>query len=345
MHQPRRAIFRCIFSVVLLASLGAPFAKGDDAKPQKQWVTWEGKQGPGKGKHIVFVAGANEYNPESGLPVLARILAEHHGFTCTVLFTINKAGEIDPNTNDNIPGLEALDGADLMVILCRFRTLPDDQMKHFVDYLDSGRPVIGMRTATHSFANIKAPSPYVKFNWSNKDPDFEGGFGRQVLGETWIRHHAPNGKTSTRGVFAPGAEGNPIFRGIHDGEIWGTTGTYGIRLPQLENCKTLLLGQVIAGNKETGKPVEGKDAALNQPMQPIAWTRTYSLTPGKTGRVFTTTMGSAGDVQNEAFRRMMINAAYWALGMEDRIAEKSNVQIVGNPMPFKKGMKPADMQE
>ncbi|HZK80478.1 MAG TPA: ThuA domain-containing protein [Humisphaera sp.] len=341
MNKPLRAIFCFIFPIVLLASIG----NADDAKSAKQWVTWEGKQGPGTGKHIVFIAGANEYNPESGLPVLARILAEHHGFTCTVVFTINKDGEIDPNTNDNIPGLEALDKADLMVILCRFRTLPDVQMKHIVDYLESGRPVIGMRTATHSFANIKPPSAYVKYNWNNKGPEFEGGFGRQVLGETWIRHHAPNGKTSTRGVFAPGASANPIFRGIKDGEIWGTTGVYGIRLPQLENCKTLLLGQVIAGNKETGKPVEGKDAALNEPMQPIAWTRTYSLMPGKTGRVFTTTMGSAGDVQNEAFRRMIVNAAYWALGMEDQIAEKSNVDIVGNPMPFKKGIKPAEMQQ
>src|SRR5690349_4054875 len=100
-------------------------ARADDAK---QWVTWEGKEGLGKGRHIVLIAGANEYNPESGLPILGHILAERHGFNCTVLFTINKkTGEIDPGTNDNIPGLEALDHADLMVILCRFRALPDEQ--------------------------------------------------------------------------------------------------------------------------------------------------------------------------------------------------------------------------
>src|SRR4029077_3211973 len=119
---------------------------------------------------IVFIAGANEYNPEIGLPLLARILAERHGFTCTVLFSTNKAGEVDPNNSDNIPGLEALDHADLLVILARFRILPDEQMKHVVDYLEAGRPVIGLRTATHSFAYpAKSPSAYTKFSWNNKD--------------------------------------------------------------------------------------------------------------------------------------------------------------------------------
>jgi type 1 glutamine amidotransferase len=345
-------------SLVLLAGF-CTSSSADDTKPEKQWVTWEGKDGPGKGKHIVFVAGANEYNPESGLPILAHILAERQGFNCTVLFTINKkTGEIDPNTNDNLPGLEALDHADLMVILCRFRELPDDQMKHIVDYLESGKPVVGLRTATHSFQyNAKSTSIYKKYTHNNKDAAFEGGFGRQVLGETWIRHHGPNGATSTRGIFAPGASSDPILRGIGDGEIWGTTGVYGVRLPLLPNCKTLLLGQVIEGNKPDGKPAEfiptGKPrpgakpappVKANDPMQPIAWTRTYSIVEGKTGRVFTTTMGSAGDMQNEAFRRLMVNACFWAIGLEDKIPAKADVNFVGPSMPFKKGMKPEDIQ-
>jgi hypothetical protein len=291
------------------------------------------------------VAGANEYNPESGLPILAHILADRHGFHCTVCFTLNKDGQIDPDTGDNIPGLEALDHADLMVILCRFRNPPDEQMKHVVDYLETGKPVIGLRTATHSFAGIKGQ--YARFNWDNKDAAFDGGFGRQVLGETWIRHHGPNGATSTRGIFAPGATSNPILRGVNDGEIWGTTGVYGLRLPLLENCKPLLFGQVLDSGKPDGKPAEfipGSKTKANDPMQPVAWTRTYSIAPGKTGRVFTTTMGSAGDLQNEAFRRLMVNATYWAIGMEDKIPEKANVDFVGSHMPWKKGMTPGEMQ-
>ena len=115
------------------------------------WVVFEGAEGPGKGKHVVLVSGDEEYRSEEALPQLAKILAQRHGFKCTVLFAIGKDGTIDPNRNDNIPGLEALRSADLMIIATRFRNLPDDQMKEVVDYVESGRPIIGMRTATHAF--------------------------------------------------------------------------------------------------------------------------------------------------------------------------------------------------
>src|SRR5436189_1991864 len=107
------------------------------------WVVFEGGDGPGKGKHIVLVSGDEEYRSEETLPQMAKILAKHHGFKCTVLFAIDpKTGCISPNTNNNIPGLEALATADLMVIFTRFRNLPDEQMKHVVDYVESGKPVI-----------------------------------------------------------------------------------------------------------------------------------------------------------------------------------------------------------
>lgn len=332
------------FAIVVGLSHRALAEDAKSADANQQWLTLNGAEGPGKGKRVVLIAGANEYNPETGLPLLAKILAARHGFDCTVCFTSNKAGQIDPDTGDNLPGLEALDRADLMIVLARFTHPTDEQMKHVVSYLESGRPVIGMRTATHAFAFPgDSNSPYKKFSWDNKDPAFDGGFGRQVLGETWITHHAPNGSTSTRGLLAPGAAESPILRGIGDGEIWGSTGVYGIRLPLLANCKPLLFGQVIAGGKPTGKPVVGK---LNDPMMPIAWTRTYSLVEGKTGRVFTTTMGSADDlIKSPALRRMLVNATYWATGMEDKIPAKADVDLVGKPTPFKKGMTPADLRQ
>src|SRR6266513_1221454 len=90
-----------------------------------------GTNGPGKGKHIVLVSGDEEYRSEEALPQLARILAERHGFETTVLFAINPTnGTIDPDRKDNIPGLEALDRADLLILFTRFRDLPDEQMKH-----------------------------------------------------------------------------------------------------------------------------------------------------------------------------------------------------------------------
>src|SRR5262249_37588600 len=142
------------------------------------WLVLEGFRGPGKGKHIVLISGDEEYRSEEAIPQLAKILAKHHGFNCTVLFAIDRKDRtINPNQTDNIPGLEALKQADLMVIFTRFRDLPDEQMKHIVDYVESGRPIVGLRTATHAF-NIKdGKKTYAKYSFNSKA--WDGGFGRQ----------------------------------------------------------------------------------------------------------------------------------------------------------------------
>src|SRR5215207_6269970 len=104
------------------------------------WLVVEGGDGPGKGKHVVLVSGDEEYRSEEMLPQFGKVLAKHHGFKCTVLFAIDPTdGTINPNTPDNIPGLEALKTADLMILFTRFRDLPDEQMKYIVDYVDTGR--------------------------------------------------------------------------------------------------------------------------------------------------------------------------------------------------------------
>ena len=130
----------CFLFVFCLCLSGFSRAQGKD------WVVYEGEDGPGQGKHIVLISGDEEYRSEEALPQLGKILATHHGFKCTVLFAIGEDGEIDPTCVDNIPGLEALRSADLMVIATRFRNLPDEQMKHIVDYVEAGKPIIGMRT-------------------------------------------------------------------------------------------------------------------------------------------------------------------------------------------------------
>src|ERR1700683_4791425 len=146
-------------------------------------------QGHVKGKNIVLISGDEEYRSEESLPQLAKILSTYHGFRCTVLFAINpKDGTIDPNQLDNIPGLDALDSADLMVILTRFRAPPDDQMKHVEDFLNAGKGVVGLRTATHAFSGLKGT--YAKYNYNNgNNPEgWESGFGKHVFGETWVNH-------------------------------------------------------------------------------------------------------------------------------------------------------------
>src|SRR6267378_4055442 len=183
-----------------------------------EWVTYEGKQGPGKGKDIVFISGDEEYRSEESLPMLAKILAVRHGFKCTVLFPINGAdGTIDPVIQTNIPGIEALDSADLCVMGLRFRELPDEKMKHFVDYLNAGKPIIALRTSTHAFAyDRNKQSPYAKYDWRGKE--WPGGFGQQVLGETWVNHHGDHGKESTRGLINEPFRNRPVLRGV--GAIW-----------------------------------------------------------------------------------------------------------------------------
>ncbi|MFN3324373.1 MAG: ThuA domain-containing protein [Bryobacteraceae bacterium] len=304
-----------------------------------QGLTFEGKRGAGRGKHIVLVSGDEEYRSEEAMPQLARILATHHGFRCTVLFAIDPAtGKVNPNHSSNIPGLEALRGADLMILFIRFRDLPDEQMRHIAEYVESGRPIVALRTSTHAFA-FKKHEMWKHWGWDSKE--WDGGFGRQVLGETWISHHGAHGKESTRGVIAPERKDHPIVRGIGDGEIWGPTDVYTVRLPLPDGCEPLVYGQVLRGMRPDDPPVEG---AKNDPMMPVAWTRIR----GK-ARIFTTTMGSSQDLSSEGFRRLLVNAAYWALGMESKIPAKSKVDLVGeyNPTPFRfngfrEGLTPPD---
>jgi type 1 glutamine amidotransferase len=309
-------------------------------------VVYEGGEGPGKGKHVVLVSGDEEYRSEEALPQLGKILAKHHGFKCTVLFAIGDDGTINPNVS-NIPGLEALATADLMVIFTRFRDLPDDQMKHIVSYLDAGKPVVGIRTATHAF-NIRGGRTYEKYSHNARTAGYEQGFGRQVLGETWISHHGQHGKQSQRGIVVKGQESHPILRGIKDGDVWGPSDVYGVRLPLPGDSQPLVLGQVLTGMKFDDPPLEG---AKNDPMMPIAWTKTYTGSAGNKGRSFCSTIGAANDLATEGTRRLLVNACFWAAGLEDKIPEKSNVGLVGDYQPsnfkfggFKAGVKPEEHQ-
>jgi len=325
------------FWVLIIAVLICLFGEQVLAKP---WVVFQGKQGPGKGKHIVFLVGDEEYRSEDSMPQLAKILAVHHGFKCTVLFAINKeTGEIDPETLDNIPGLKALEKADLMVMFLRFRELPDEQMKRIIDYTNSGKPIVGLRTSTHAFNYVKhKDSPYAKYSFRNKE--FDGGYGRQVFGETWINHYGHHQRESTRGLIAKDMENHPIVKGIDD--IWGESDVYGITTLSGDS-KPLIMGQVLSGMNPKDKPNPDKK------LVPVAWTKTYTGEKGKTSRVFTTTMGHSFDLNSEGFRRLLVNACYWGMEMEDKIPARSKVDFVGKYEPnkigmggHKKGLKPSD---
>ena len=303
-------------------------------------VVYQGDKGPGVGKHIVWLAGDHEYRSEESLPALARIMARHYGFKCSVFFTTDpKTGFIEPGSS-NISGLEALDTADLLVVFLRFQDFSDDQMQHIVDYLNRGGPVVGYRTATHAFQIKRADARFLKYTWNNQTSDYPGGFGRQVLGETWVSHYGRNHAQSSRLLLQADEASHPILKGVKD--VWAQSGGY--TADPIAGSHVLALGRILNGMTPDSPAAEDKKD------MPVAWYRSYSGASGKPGRVFTTTHGASEDLLNDGFRRMAVNATLWAAGLETSISPDGNISFVGPYKPstfafggFVKGMKPSDM--
>src|SRR6187399_562567 len=102
----RSSLMKYLLACTALLCASAAFCADD------QTIVYEGKEGPGKGKHIVFLSGDEEYRSEEGLPMLAKILSQRHGFKCTVLFSLAPDGTIDPKNGAGLSDPEALDSAD-----------------------------------------------------------------------------------------------------------------------------------------------------------------------------------------------------------------------------------------
>ena len=297
------------------------------------WLAYSGKSGPGKGRHIVLIAAEQEYRCEESMPMLARVLSQHHGFDCTVLFSVNEKGFVDPtlpapfpkeerNTRKHrIPGLEHLAKADCVIWLSRFMQLSDQDMQHFHDYFDSGKPLIALRTANHGFWGGK---PYKK-NGTRVNL-------RDMLGGTFMGHHGGWHREATRGIIVEENNAHPILTGV--GDIFGTSDVYRCHndgFPFPTDCTKLVLGQPLI-NLEPDAPANEKKDPL-----PVAWTKTWTGNQGKPSKIFHFTMGSAEDFQSEGVRRLTVNAVYWGLGMGSKIKSDSNVSIIGEYKPKKAG--------
>lgn len=337
-----------VFLSILVMSLqfGCSQESASEQAPSgpKQWLEFEGSSGVGKGKHIVLIAGDEEYRSEEAMPQLAKILSTHHGFKCTVLFSQDpeKPGIVDPNHQTHIPNTEALADADLMIIGTRFRNLADDQMKNVDDFLMAGKPVVGMRTATHAF-NVPEGSAYehYSFNYDGPKTEWKNGFGQLVLGTTWVSHHGWHKQEATRGITLGNHE---INNGIGEGDIWGPTDVYGVTWPADNDCVPVVMGQVLAGMEKDSPamgpgpyekvPGYGKHEGFhkNDPMMPIAWTKSYQLPGGKKGKAFCTTMGASNEINVEGTCRMIVNGVLWSLGISVP-ADGAKVDVVGAYSP------------
>jgi len=309
-----------------------------------------GKDGPGKGKHIVFLTGDEEYRGEESSPMLAKILSQHHGFDCTVLFALDADGTINPDNQQSLPDSEAIEQADALILNLRFRQWPDAVMERFEKAWLSGKPIIALRTSTHPF-NFPAESRWARYSWNSQAP-WQGGFGKEVLGETWVSHWGEHNVHAALSVIEPGAENEPLLRGV--GDIFALSDVYETHPPA--DAKILMRGKVLSGMKPdspaliANKPrsTDQVEQPVNDPMMPLTWTRDYKNEAGNTNRIFLTTMGAATDLEDENLRRLIVNAAYWSVSLE--VPNKADVTYLDDYYPsyfgfktFRKGLKIADL--
>lgn len=225
-------------------------------------------------KKIAFVIGEPEYSSLQTMPRIGEELAMRYGYQVTVCVTSVVPDEPRFPLSE-FSRLEALADADLMAVYTRFRVLPDRQMETIKAFLDSGRPVVGLRTATHAF-HFPADSKWQPWN---------DGFGRDVFGTPWISHHGHSSRTDVSVV--PTAKKHPILKGV-DNQFRARSWLYDV-LPLSKPCEQLLWGTPIVPEKP---PQEN----------PVAWTTAHNQ-----GRVFFTTLGHPQEFDIPSFRSLLTN--------------------------------------
>jgi len=269
MNTPRRTI------AVLLAIIGPSFgslaAATEDKKP-----------------HAVIVVGTLHYSPELTMPVFAKEL-ERFGFRTTIVMG---EGNPEKKTENVLPGIEALDDADLAIFFLRFLKLPDKEWQPIEDYIKSGKPVIGLRTASHSF---KFPQGHPRFSWNDD-------FGRRAMGTPYIVHQT----SATQISVVEKSLQHPVMTHVTKTN-WVSPGTlYLTRLE--EGCVPLVRG--------TG---EGKVRVVRRSFGTIDVKKTESDVVAWAwenewgGKVFGTSFGHPGDFAEESFVRMLVNSACWVV--------------------------------
>jgi hypothetical protein len=329
-------------SVVLLALISGLFFTSVHADSGKGWIFYPAGVGAGQGKHVVLLAGDEEYRSEESLPMLAKILSQRHGFKCTVLFSAAADGTLDPTLGESLSQPETLASADAIITLLRFRKWPDATMKLFDEAIQRGCPVVALRTSTHAF-QLPETSAYVAYN----------DFGKKVLGETWVNHWGHHKFEATRGVIETTASQSTLLQGVKD--IFGDSDVYEVYPPA--DAMLLVRGQVLTTLEPSSLPAAHEKArmtdkvvqGINSPMMPVAWTRVVKNSAGKTNQIFCTTMGAATDFKNEGLRRLVVNATFWGLGLA--VPAEADVTPVGDYKPsaygfgdFRKDLKAADFE-
>ena len=220
----------------------------------------------------------------------------------------------------------------------RFRNWPDETMAKFQAAMERGAAVMALRTTTHAF-KIPNNAKYARYSFNHKGPDWKGGFGREVLGETWVNHHGHHAYEGCRARVEAGQENHPIMKGV--GEIFVTSDVYGAK-PK-EPSTILVRGYVTETLKPDSKDIDAK----NKPAQPVVWTREFTWPNGKTSKVLTSTMGAGIDLLDDNLRLLLVNAAHERLGLP--VPDKADASLPAGYKPsfykagqYRKNCTPAD---
>lgn len=241
-----------------------------------------------KQPHIALVVGTTHYSPELSMPLLAKEL-ERFGFRTTVVMG---DGNPEKKTKNVLPGIEALDSADAAIFFMRFLKLPDDEWQHIEKYVKSGKPIIALRTTTHSF---KYDRNHPRFAWND-------GFGRRVMGTPYIVHQS--GTTNVK--IVPKYKSHPIMSNVSKTE-WVSQGT--LYLTRLESgCIPLMTGTGTGRARLVEKgfgPI-----CVNESESDIvawAWQNEWGA------KAFGTSFGHPADFADPEFTRMLVNSVHWAV--------------------------------
>jgi type 1 glutamine amidotransferase len=137
-----------------------------------------------KAPRVCLVSGSLEYESNRTLPILQQRL-EKKGAICSRAF-------LEGKDETHLPGLENLDRCDVMVLFTRRLKLQGDDLERFKKYCLSGKPIVGIRTASHAVQT-----------WLDLD--------KEVLGGNYTGHF---GKGATQVKLVPAEKGNPILAGV-----------------------------------------------------------------------------------------------------------------------------------
>jgi type 1 glutamine amidotransferase len=225
--------------------------------------------------HLAILMAEDEYKTEVSLPAWGRA---HLGkeFRTTYLY-----GN-DAERND-LPGLEALETADVLLVSVRRRVPSAAQLARIREFIEAGKPVVGIRTASHAFSlRDGTPPPEGHSAWLTFDPD--------VLGGHYTGHHGVGPKVA---VSQPGESPHPIMAGVDLAQLQGHGSLYKVS-PLAVSATPLLLGTI-----------------PDTPAEPLAWV--YTNRYG--GRVFYTSLGHIDDFAEPAFQRLLLNGVRWAAGL------------------------------